>query len=82
MIHLDTILICLGALSCSTIASAQFYTLERSTEPLTVIANSVKQDIEITEVSEMKADIEPTVEMLTEKIEHEPDALFRDKMAK
>ena len=79
MIHLDTFLICLSALSCPTIASAQFYTLERSTEPLTAIANSVRQDIEITEVNGIKADIEPTEETLTEKIEHEPDVLFRDK---
>lgn len=79
MIHLDTILICLGAFSCPAIASAQFYTLERSTDPLTVVVNSARQDADISEVSEIEEAIAPIKETLTDKREPEPAISCRGK---
>jgi len=36
MVHLDTILICVGLFFCPQVCSAQFYSVERSKEPLTI----------------------------------------------
>lgn len=36
MVHLDTILICAGLFFCPQVCSAQFYSVERSKEPLTI----------------------------------------------
>lgn len=36
MVHLDTIMICVGLFFCPQVCSAQFYSVERSTEPLTI----------------------------------------------
>lgn len=36
MVHLDTILICVGLFFCPQVCFAQFYSVERSKEPLTV----------------------------------------------
>ena len=36
MVHLDTIMICVGLFFCPQVCSAQFYSVERSKEPLTI----------------------------------------------
>ena len=36
MVHLDTILICVGLFFCPQVCPAQFYSVERSKEPLTI----------------------------------------------
>lgn len=46
MVHLDTILICVGLFFCPQVCSAQFYSVERSKEPLTVCT---ERKIQLTE---------------------------------
>lgn len=46
MVHLDTILICTGLFFCPQVCSAQFYSVERSKEPLTV---RTERKIQLTE---------------------------------
>lgn len=67
MVHLDTIMICAGLFFCPQVCSAQFYSVERSTEPLTVRAERKIQSAVIdtisTKVNEQLATIEtPVVE--------------------
>lgn len=47
MVHLDTILICVGLFFCPQVCPAQFYSVERSKEPLTIRKESRLQSAEI-----------------------------------
>lgn len=51
MVHLDTIMICAGLFFCPQVCSAQFYSVERSTEPLIVRAERKTQSPVIDAIS-------------------------------
>ena len=51
MVHLDTILICVGLFFCPQVCSAQFYSVERSKEPLTIRKERRLQSAEIDSIS-------------------------------
>lgn len=51
MVHLDTILICVGLFFCPQVCQAQFYSVERSKEPLIIRKEKRLQTTEIDSIS-------------------------------
>ena len=53
MVHLDTILICVGLFFCPQVCPAQFYSVERSKEPLTIRKENKLQSTEKDSISKI-----------------------------